>query len=224
MNDIVEVADESTDTPTPAPQPAKARVGLAAFLLAMAILIGVLAAFGIGHGEERSMMKAVAMRQSKAMAVPIEVAQWVTWMGDVSQRTLAMAAFAAFLFWKKRIRAALVMLAIPVIAGVTSSILKEIFARERPDVVPHLDFVTSLSYPSGHAVNAMTAYLLAALLIGGARRSLWVVLALTIALTIGLSRILLGVHWPSDVVGGWCLGAGMALLGAALAGRLEAKP
>lgn len=222
MTDAVEAADETANVPA-SPPTSKAQLGLAIALLAMAILIGVLATFGIGHDGERAAMKAVAFRQSKAMAIPIDVTQWVTWFGDASQRTLAMAAFAAFLFWKKRARAALVMLVIPPIAGATSSILKEIFARERPDIVPHLDMVTSLSYPSGHAVNVMVTYLLAALLIGRASRSTWIFLALLVALLIGVSRILLGVHWPSDMVGGWCWGAGVALLGAALARRLEAR-
>ena len=81
--------------------------------------------------------------------------------------------------------------------------------------------VSNLSFPSGHATNAMATYLLAALLIAQIRRSLWVALAIGVAATIGASRILLGVHWPSDVIGGWLWGAAIALIGLTVAQRME---
>ena len=69
----------------------------------------------------------------------------------------------------------------------------------------------------------MATLLLAALLIAQTRRGLWITTAIAAAATIGASRILLGVHWPSDVVGGWLWGAGIALIGLTVAQRLEAR-
>mgnify|MGYP003863456065 CR=1 FL=1 len=107
-------------------------------------------------------------------------------------------------------RAALVMVIFPSVAGATSSILKQLYARDRPDIVPHLDTFGNLSFPSGHATNAMAILLLAALLVPARNRSMWLCLALAGAVAVGLSRNLLGVHWPSDVVAGWLWGAGFA--------------
>lgn len=182
-------------------------------LLTFALALGVLAALKAGLPIERAIVKAVALREHATPHIAISLVQWVSWIGEPAQRSLAMVGFAGLLYWRKRPWAALVMVVAPPFAGATSSFLKEIFSRARPDVVPHLDMVTSLSFPSGHATNAMAIYLLAALLLAWTRRPLWIGLALFVALAIGVSRVLLGVHWPSDVLGGWCWGAGFALIG-----------
>lgn len=198
-------------------------VWLALTLLILAVGVGLLAAFNVGHAFEQSTMKAIAFREGATSEILITVVQWVTWMGDATQRSLVMVMFGAWLLWRRRPWAALVMIVIPPLSGAASSILKEIFGRARPDVVPHLDVVSSLSFPSGHATNVMVTYLLAALLIAQTRRPLWLVLAILLAGAIGASRPLLGVHWPSDVLGGWLWGAGFALLGLLAAQRLEAR-
>ncbi len=202
--------------------PAYTPVWPALLLLALTLILGLLATFDVGQSAERSFVKAVAFRENVTSEALVAVMQGVTWIGDAAQRTLAMVVFAGWLFWRKRRYAALVMLIAPPLAGASSSILKEIFGRARPDVVPHLDVVSNLSFPSGHATNVMATYLLAALLLAQVRRSLWVALAMAVAATIGASRILLGVHWPSDVVGGWLWGAAIALVGLTVARRMEA--
>lgn len=189
-------------------------LAFAAALMAAAVMLGLLVTFGIGHSAERSVLKAIAFREHVTGDILIEAVRWVSWLGDAAQRSLAMIVFAAWLCWHKRLWAALVMVVAPPLAGATSSILKEAFGRARPDVVPHLDIVTNLSFPSGHATNAMATFLLIALLLAQARRPLWIGLAILAAGAIGASRLLLGVHWPSDVLGGWLWGAGIAILGA----------
>lgn len=192
-------------------------------MMLVTIAIGAAIGFGLGEPQERAAMKLIAFRQNASNADAIAAIQWLTWFGDASQRTVAMVAFAAFMFWRKRSRAAFVMLVVPPLAGAGSSILKEIFYRARPDVVPHLDVISNMSYPSGHATNVMATCLLAALLLPVGRRGFWVLVALLVAFAIGTSRVLLGVHWPSDVVGGWLWGGGLALIGAAVARRMEAE-
>lgn len=192
-------------------------------LMAAALLIGLATVwFKLGAPIEADTLRAVALREGRSPDWAISLFQWVTWSGDAAQRSIVMIAFAAWLLWQQRARAALVMVTFPSVAGATSSILKQLFARSRPDVVPHLDHFSNLSFPSGHATNAIAILLLAALLIPSRNRGFWIALAVAGAATIGLSRNLLGVHWPSDVIAGWLWGCGFALTGYATAKRFGA--
>lgn len=192
-------------------------------MMLMTVVLGVAISLGLGETQERALMKAIAFREGVSDAMLIAATQGLTWLGDATQRTIAMVAFAAILFWRKRRRAALIMLVVPPLAGAGSSILKELFYRDRPNVVPHLDLVSNMSYPSGHATNVMATCLLAALLLPARRRGFWASAALLMAFAIGASRVLLGVHWPSDIVGGWMWGGGLAIIGAVIARRMEAE-
>jgi undecaprenyl-diphosphatase len=190
-------------------------------LMAAALLIGLAVVwFGIGGPLEADALRAIALREGRSPDWLIALFQRVTWMGDASQRSILMIAAGGWLLWTQRVRAALVMVTFPSVAGATSSILKQLYARARPDVVPHLDTFGNLSFPSGHATNAMAMLLLAALLLPSRHRTLWTTLAVAGGVAVGLSRNLLGVHWPSDVVAGWLWGAGFALTGYATAKRL----
>jgi undecaprenyl-diphosphatase len=197
-----------------------------ALLLGLAtVLIGIAVTWlHLGATQDASMLRAVALRQGKSAHDLIEAMRWITWAGDAAQRSVVMMVCAAWLFWKKRPKAGLIMLVFPSLAGATSSLLKQVFARPRPDIVPHLDSFGNLSFPSGHATNAVAILLLAALLLPKRHRPFWIALGLSIALLIAASRVLLGVHWPSDVVAGLLLGAGFALAGAALANYVGDRP
>jgi undecaprenyl-diphosphatase len=91
-------------------------------------------------------------------------------------------------------------------------LLKHAIARTRPDLVPHLMAETSNSFPSGHAANSAIVYLTLAtlawpLLRRPAARGFAVAAAALLVVAIGMSRLYLGVHWPSDVLAGWLFGA-----------------
>ncbi|MGB3846752.1 MAG: phosphatase PAP2 family protein [Sphingopyxis sp.] len=105
------------------------------------------------------------------------------------------------------------------LANLASSLLKMGFGVARPDIVPHLDHQTSFSYPSGHATSAAVVYLLLAWLAPPRWRGAAWALAAAMILLGGLSRMMLGVHWASDVAGGTFLGAAFALLGGAFVRR-----
>src|SRR5690606_34414750 len=100
---------------------------------------------------------------------------------------------------------------------VLSSLLKLGIDRPRPDLVSHLMHVQTLSFPSGHAMMSAVTYLTLGALLAGmaprmAIRAYVLSLAVLVTLLVGVSRIYLGVHWPSDVLAGWCAGFAWAML------------
>jgi undecaprenyl-diphosphatase len=98
-----------------------------------------------------------------------------------------------------------------------SSIAKEFFDRPRPDLVPHGSLVHTASFPSGHSMMAAVAYLTLGAMVARAqtRRALKVYTlagAVLLTLLVGISRVYMGVHWPTDVAAGWLGGGAWAIL------------
>lgn len=145
-----------------------------------------------------------------------EAVRDVTALGGFTVITLVtVVAVLAFLF-HRRVRHAAVLAGAVVLAVISSEAMKAIYARPRPELVTHGSYVYSASFPSGHSTLSATTFLTLAILIAsleGRRRTKALVWTLALALlgAVGLSRVYLGVHWPSDVLAGWCLGAVWAL-------------
>lgn len=141
----------------------------------------------------------------------------LTALGGVTVLALLTTAVASGLLLQRRRRETLLVLA-AVLGGLTlSHSLKMGFNRPRPDVVPHLVPVSSASFPSGHStMSAATFLTLGALLarLDSRKRFKAFALGWALALTllVGLSRVYLGVHWPTDVAGGWAAGATWAMI------------
>lgn len=152
----------------------------------------------------------------------------LTRLGDGVVLGVIAVAAAVYLFFSRRIRAALLL--ITVFAGRLLVELQKMFVgRDRPGVGEHLEAVTSMSFPSSHAANSMITFLAIALLvpIGQRNRSLSIAAALILTLLVGWSRVALGVHWPSDVVGGWAFGmlwVGICMRLASARGEAEPSP
>lgn len=119
----------------------------------------------------------------------------------------------------------LVLVAIVSIGRALSEAQKYWVARSRPGLEPHLVVVKTSSFPSGHATSSMIFYLTVALMLTAGTRWHRVAAAgaILLSLLIGTSRVMLGVHWPSDVIGGWAFGMLWVMLTLRLAGRLAAK-
>ena len=183
-------------------------------LLVASLAIGFVALSGALNGADVALFKALAMTHAKSAEVSIAVAGFVTHLGDPGWRAGLMIVILCALIYRRCWRSAAVFVVTVGLSITGHSVAKEVFARPRPDLVPRLDFADTYAYPSGHAAGAMVILLLGALMLGG-RKS--VVAAILVAVAIGLSRVALGVHWPSDVIGGWMFGSGAALIGYAIA-------
>ena len=133
--------------------------------------------------------------------------------------TLTLAGLASLWMLLRRAPGRALLLACTVLAErLLVDGLKEWIDRPRPPhgfpVVPH-----SFAFPSGHSANSMTAFLAVALLAcPPAYRRVAIAAALVLTFLVGLSRIYLGVHWASDVIGGWTLGL-LAVTTALIAGQ-----
>jgi undecaprenyl-diphosphatase len=97
-----------------------------------------------------------------------------------------------------------------------NNFLKFVFARPRPDVLIHAPRVFTTSFPSGHATLSAITYLTIAALLARAYPSptsalYFMLLAALLTVLIGLSRIYLGVHFATDILGGWCIGTAWAI-------------
>lgn len=153
----------------------------------------------------------------------------VTALGSSTVLTLVVALTASFLALRRRFGSAGLVLASTILGGVAVTLVKALVARTRPDLVQQLMVETSNSFPSGHAANSAIVYLtLAALLFPVVRewRMRLFILAAAMLLVgmIGISRVYLGVHWPTDVVAGWAFGSLWALLWWAIEVRLLRRP
>lgn len=151
----------------------------------------------------------------------LEIVRDTTALGGVFLRNLfAIGAVAALLFLSLRREAAL--FAMTVVGGwIANSALKGIVGRERPQIVPHLMEAGGESFPSGHSFNAAVVYVAMALAFAAMSRRhsvryTLVATAMVLSAMIAWSRVMLGVHFPSDVIAGWLGGAGWAFLAAAL--------
>jgi membrane-associated phospholipid phosphatase len=187
-------------------------LNLGLLLLFLTLTLGLAVSFGWTKSLDVRLLKALAMEQGETPAVFITLARALSWLGDAAQRSLIFLLVAAWLVWRARVRTALIMIVMPILAAVTTDMLKEAFGRARPDIVPHLGVFGNLSYPSGHASNAASIFILVALILPGKRPRLQFGLGLAGAALVSLSRVWLGVHWPSDVIGGLMWGAGFAMI------------
>jgi undecaprenyl-diphosphatase len=159
----------------------------------------------------------VALRQPGDLSKPIGPA-WVesvlldlTAVGSPTVLGLIVLAVAGFMLVQQRYHSALVILFAAASGELTNWAFKNLFDRPRPTIVPHLREVLTPSFPSGHAMESAIIYLtLGAMvmrMVEGRLSKLYCMgMAILLTVLAGLTRVFLGVHYPTDVLGGWMLG------------------
>jgi undecaprenyl-diphosphatase len=194
------------------------RLTLAGICFLLFALLWVAVSRGwLAHADTATMLW---VRQSWSPALT-QAMLIVTTLGGAAILLPLTLAVAAYLLVRDRGRSALWLLAVTLGGRFAIIALKALLARARPDLFPYI-VIDSGSYPSGHAANSAIALLSIAVLI----RHRWAWLAaLAGSFAVGVSRIYLGVHWPSDVLAGWLFGIGWVALfaGYSLASRIDAR-
>ncbi|KAA9010186.1 phosphatase PAP2 family protein [Histidinibacterium aquaticum] len=146
-----------------------------------------------------------------------EIGRDLTALGGVIVLTMTTLAVAGFFLLQGKIRSTIFLFCAVGGGILISGIAKEAFSRPRPDLVPHGSIVHTASFPSGHSMMAAVTYLALGVLVARVvplrRLKVYVLsVATTITILVGVSRVYLGVHWPTDVLAGWLAGVGWAVI------------
>jgi undecaprenyl-diphosphatase len=202
----------------------------AAALVVLALAAGAVWVFmelagDVSEGETHAFDQAIllALRNPSDLSDPLgprwveEAVRDITALGGTGILMLLTLGVVGYLVLSRRYTMALLVLVAIGGGSLLSTLLKQGFDRPRPDLVPHITDVRSASFPSGHSMLAAVTYLtLGALLarIQPKRRlkAYLLLFAALLAFAVGVSRVYLGVHWPTDVLAGWAAGAVWALL------------
>ena len=198
---------------------------LAALLaLAGCVWLFVELADEMDEGETQSFDARIllALRNPADPADPIgpgwieEFGRDVTALGGIGVLAFVTLAAAGYLWLSGRRRSMLLLLVAVGGGQLLSTLFKRGFDRPRPDLVPHEALVYTASFPSGHAMMAAVTYLtlgamLARVQPSRALKVYLLALAAIVTVAVGVSRVYLGVHWPTDVLAGWTAGAAWAL-------------
>lgn len=140
-----------------------------------------------------------------------EVMRDLTALGGFAQVLLIIVIVSLYLLLARKYHALILVLAATLGGFALSTLLKDFYARPRPDFVPHLTEVSSASFPSGHSMLSAVVYLtlgalLARLVKTRALKLYFLGVALLLTFLVGITRIYLGVHYPTDVLAGWTAG------------------
>lgn len=192
-----------------------------AFGLALPLALALIAAVARGSTHALDTRLLAALAATPPPARPVTPSRLTTAMRDLSAlggdtlRLLFLLAIMIGLFAADRPTTAWLLLAIFGTARVALLGLKRVARRARPDLVAHHVVTYTSSFPSGHTFMAVVLFLSAALLVPVAAphavQAAAVALALATSLAIGATRIMLGIHWPSDVLAGWLAGVAWTL-------------
>jgi undecaprenyl-diphosphatase len=155
-----------------------------------------------------------------------ETARDATALGGVAWLAFAVLVIAVYLWLVDKVHMMWFMVAATVSGTILSSSLKAFYDRPRPDVVPHLTQFHSSSFPSGHSMLSAVVYLtlaslLAAVMPSFKLRAYVLFVGILLSIFVGISRVYLGVHYPTDVLAGWLAGLVWSLVCWLIARRLQ---
>jgi undecaprenyl-diphosphatase len=205
------------------------RADLVVLLAALAGVVGILVFVLIadrvtdgepGHVDERLLL---VLREAGDPTDPLgprwleEAGRDITALGGYAVLSVLVALVVVYELMSRRYHAAILVLAATLGGLLVSHLLKDLYDRPRPELVPHLTHVSTASFPSGHAMLSAVVYLTLGALLARLVDDWWAKLyfigaALGLTGVVGLSRVYLGVHYPTDVLGGWAAGLSWAIL------------
>lgn len=146
-----------------------------------------------------------------------QVMQDFSAIGGTAVQTLIEIGVVVYFILARRYRSAGFMLAVIISGLALSMALKAGFNRPRPDLVVHHSYVFTKSFPSGHSMMSAITFLTCGVLFASSQserrmQGFAFISAVFLTVLVGVSRVYLGVHWPSDVLAGWSLGAAWVAL------------
>ncbi len=204
--------------------------------MVFSLFLFIIIADAVGEGETHSLDNEILLLlrnpEDPSLTLGSERLQYIirdiTSLGSSTLLTLITLFVVLYLALKKEIRSIVFVLSAVIGGGLLVQILKFLFARPRPEIVPQLVSEVTMSFPSGHSAMSAVVYLSLAVLISRIENSrktrvFLISSALIISFIVGLSRVYLGVHYPTDVLAGWMIGLFWALLCWFIASIIENK-
>ncbi len=195
------------------------------FIIVIGTLIFILIANKVNEGKTKhfDLMILKSLRVQDNLHQPagpewVELAMRdITSLGGGTVVVIITIVVVGFLILQKNYNAMWLILLATIGGALVSLGLKELIGRERPPLIFHLVYVDSLSFPSGHSMISAVVYLTQAFLLARIRkkkstRVYIITVALILTFLIGISRVYLGVHYPTDVLAGWSIGFAWAFL------------
>lgn len=157
-----------------------------------------------------------------------EIGRDLTALGGIAVLTLLVVATCGYLLMVRKFHAMWLVIAATIGGLILSLVLKWAIGRDRPETFEHLSHVHTASFPSGHAMLSTIVYLtlgalLARIVSSRAIKLYFLLLAMLLAFLVGISRVYLTVHWPTDVLAGWLAGLVWAMLCWLVAMKLQQR-
>jgi undecaprenyl-diphosphatase len=208
-----------------------ARVEIALLVAWIAVAGAIWSFLALGSEMREGELAAFDLRLLLAMRQPdnphlaagppwlLECMRDVTALGGVTLLTIiTVISVIALAAHGRKVQAAVLAVSVP-LAQASSDLFKAFYGRARPSFAIYGDLPISQSFPSGHSTVATATYFLLAVIVASletrlSTKVLVFAVAALLSIMIGISRVYLGVHWPSDVIAGWFLGAAWALVAA----------